>query len=49
MNLLRRLYAMEDEHIESETRLNSQEKVEMVRLRRGGLHPALEWWRENLI
>ena len=44
---LRRLYAMEDEHIEAQASSDPQKSVEMVRLRRGHLHPALEWWREN--
>ncbi|MBM74618.1 MAG: hypothetical protein CMK59_04385 [Proteobacteria bacterium] len=44
---LRRLYEMEDEHIASKPSSNSHQTVEMVRLRRGTLHPALEWWREN--
>ncbi len=44
---LRRLYALEDEHITNTKAAPKQTSLELVRLRRGGLHPALEWWREN--
>ena len=46
---LSRLYAMEDEYFSRQEKRESHplHPLEMTRLKRGSLHPALEWWREN--
>lgn len=44
-----RLYAMEDEYMALQPQKETEPlpPVEMARLRRPAIHPALEWWREN--
>ena len=46
---LRRLYAMEDEFLQTQPKKEKAvlPPLEMAQLQRGTLHPALEWWREN--
>jgi hypothetical protein len=44
-----RLYAIEDEFMKTAPQKKSEPlpPLEMARLRRPAMHPALEWWREN--
>lgn len=46
---LQRLYAMEDEYLAQQPKSADSvlPPLEMAKLQRGTLHPALEWWREN--
>ncbi len=46
---IRRLYAMEDEYLAKKEKRENEPlpPMEMARLRRPPMHPALEWWREN--
>jgi hypothetical protein len=46
---LQRLYDMEDEYLAEKPKQENHplDPLQMARLQRGNLDPALEWWREN--
>ena len=46
---VRRLYQIEDEYMATQPQKPEEPlpPLEMARLRRPAMHPALEWWREN--
>ena len=46
---IRRLYSIEDEYLKTREKKEGEPlpPLEMARLRRPPMHPALEWWREN--
>ena len=46
---IRRLYALEDSYLENKPQKAEEplSPIEMARIRRPAMHPALEWWREN--